>query len=80
MKYKITIELKKEILNPEARAIKGALAKNHVHTLKDLSIAKQFTVELDRSVKNPDETVEELTKNHLANTLSENYSIERLDP
>ncbi len=80
MKYQITIQLKKEILDPEARAIQSALTKNDFSDLKEVSISRQYTLELDEKMTNPLEKIEDITKNHLSNPLSETYSIKRLEP
>ena len=80
MKYEITIQLKNEILDPEARAIHHALNKKGVASLKNLSIARQYILELEEKLENPIDKVEEITKKHLSNPLSETYSIKRLTP
>ena len=79
VKYQVSIQLKKEILDPEARAIQSALTKNHYHSLKEVTIAKQFTLELANDTKDPLPIVEDIVKNHLSNPLSETFTIKRLD-
>lgn len=79
MKYQITIQLKQEILDPEARAVQNALAKNNFSDLKKVSISRQYTLEMEDDSKSSLEKVEDITRNHLSNPLSETYSIKRLD-
>lgn len=79
MKYNVLVELKKEILDPEARAICETLQKQGFGNLKSLSISKKFTLELEETSESSLERVKKLAREHLSNPLSENVSVTQLD-
>lgn len=78
MKYEITVQLKKEVLDPEGRAIHETMDRLGFNTLKDVTVRKSYVLELDPSEKNPDTVIEEIAKEYLSNPVAETYSIERL--
>gem|GEM_PF-6721658 len=77
MKYKIDVAFKKEILDPEARAVEQSLRKKGFLSIKNITIAKTFFLELED--KNTLEDIENLARNYLTNPLSETYVIQKLD-
>lgn len=79
MKYKVHVALKKEILNPEARAICETLQKKGYSNLESLSISRSFHLELKEETENPLETVRELAQKHLTNPLSENFTVTKIE-
>ena len=79
MKYRVEVELKKEILNPEARAVKESLQKKGLSHLKSLAISKNFIVELSDDCSDPVAELEKMAQSYLANPLSENYKISKLE-
>lgn len=80
MKYRVEVILKKEILNPEARAVKESLQKKGVSHLKNLAISKNFIIELSNDCADPMKELENIAQSYLANSLSENYKISKLEP
>lgn len=79
MKYEIKTELKKEILDPEARAIHQSLQKKGFKGLKNLAISKSFHLNFEDDTEEALKKVKELTEKHLINPLSENYAIKQID-
>ncbi|MCA8887718.1 MAG: phosphoribosylformylglycinamidine synthase subunit PurS [Parvularculaceae bacterium] len=77
MKAKITITLKSGVLDPQGKAIEGALAGLGFSGASDVRQGKVIELKLDDA----DETaararVEEMCRKLLANPVMENYSIE----
>ncbi len=78
MKYKIDVAFKKEILDPEARAIEQSLRKKGFSAIKNITISKTFFLELEDKSDSLEE-VENLARNYLTNPLSETYAIQKID-
>ena len=75
MEYEVIVELKKEVLDPEGRAIQETLARlGHDH-LKTVKVSKRFLVELDEKAKNPESLVNEIAREYLANPVAEVFKV-----
>lgn len=77
MKARITVTLKSGVLDPQGKAIEGALAGLGFSGANDVRQGKVIEMKLDEA----DETsarakVEEMCKKLLANPVMENYAIE----
>ena len=79
MKYKVCVELKKEILNPEARAICETIQRKGFSNLSKLGISKNFHLEFDDKTEEPLSKIKELAENYLSNPISENYTITKIE-
>lgn len=79
MKFKINVQLKKEILDPEARAIHRALIKNGFSSLRNISVSKNFHLELEDDTDESLKKVEDVTQKYLSNPLSETYTIKKVE-
>ena len=66
---------KAEILDPQGRAIVGALGRLGVSGVSDVRQGKRFELEVDDTVA--DETVARIAESLLANTVIEDWSITR---
>lgn len=77
MKARIYVTLKKGVLDPQGKAVVGALRSMSFNEVKDLRIGKYMEVELDASSKEAEEArLREMCEKLLANTVIENYRIE----
>ena len=77
MKARIYVTLKKGVLDPQGKAVVGALHSMAFSEVKDLRIGKFLEVELDASSKETEEArLREMCEKLLANTVIENYRIE----
>lgn len=77
MKARIYVTLKKGVLDPQGKAVVGALHSMAFNEVKDLRIGKYMEVELDASSKETEEArLREMCEKLLANTVIENYRIE----
>ncbi len=68
---------KSEILDPQGQAIVGALGRLGVAGISDVRQGKRFELEVDDSVA--DETIAEISESLLANTVIEDWSVNRED-
>jgi phosphoribosylformylglycinamidine synthase len=75
MKARVTITLKNGVLDPQGRAIHHALEGLGFAGVRDVRAGKLIELELDEMVS--DEDVDAMCKRLLANTVIENYRIER---
>jgi phosphoribosylformylglycinamidine synthase len=77
MKAKIHITLKNGVLDPQGRAIVGALHNMGYAEVEDVRQGKYIEVDLKvADVKTAKETLEKICSSLLANTVMENYSYE----
>jgi len=77
MKARIKITLKNGVLDPQGKAIEGAVKGLGISGVCDVRQGKYIEVDLDES--DPDKArsiVEQMCKDLLANTVIENYSYE----
>jgi phosphoribosylformylglycinamidine synthase subunit PurS len=66
---------KAEILDPQGQAIGGALGRLGHAGISDVRQGKRFELEVDDSVS--DETLEEIAESLLANTVIEDWTVQR---
>lgn len=75
MKLRIIVTLKNGVLDPQGKAIQHALTGLGFGGVDDVRAGKIF--ELDLADDTSDEAVDEMCRKLLANTVIENYRIER---
>ena len=75
MKTRIYVTLKNGVLDPQGKAIHHALEGLGFAGVNDVRAGKLIELDLDAGVS--DEQVEEMCRKLLANTVIENYRIER---
>ena len=77
MKARVTVTLKPGILDPQGKAIEGALQSLGVKGVASVRQGKIFDIELDAADRNQAEAaLREAADKLLANTVIENYSVE----
>lgn len=77
MKAKVYVTLKKGVLDPQGKAVMGALNTMSFKEVKDVRIGKFMEIEIDASSKEKEEArIREMCERLLANTVIENYRIE----
>ena len=76
MKVRVTISLKNGVLDPQGRAIHHAIEGLGIHGVQDVRAGKVIELEVDNSVTDAD--LETMCKQLLANTVIENYRVERM--
>jgi phosphoribosylformylglycinamidine synthase len=77
MKVHVYVTLKKGVLDPQGKAIHHALEGLGFAGVNDVRAGK--LIELDMADGTSDEAVEEMCRKLLANTVIENYRIERAE-
>lgn len=76
MKLRVFVTLKNGVLDPQGRAIQHALGSLGFDGVADVRAGKVF--ELDVADGTSDDQVDEMCKKLLANTVIENYRVEKL--
>ena len=77
MKAKVYVTLKKGVLDPQGKAVCGALESMGYKEVKSLRIGKFIEIELDASSKeNAEKRLKEMCERLLANTVVEDYKVE----
>lgn len=72
----VDVMLKPEILDPQGRAVRGALSRHGLTNVADVRQGKQFVIELAGSAADLDHgKLHDLAANLLANPVIENYRI-----
>ena len=77
MKARVTVTLKSGVLDPQGKAIEGALKSLGVEGIASVRQGKVFDVELDTADKaRAEETLKAACEKLLANTVVENYHVQ----
>jgi phosphoribosylformylglycinamidine synthase len=76
MKARVTITLKNGVLDPQGRAIQSALGGLGFAGVSDVRAGK--VIELELADGTTPETIDEMCRKLLANTVMENYRVELL--
>ena len=76
----VDVMLKPEILDPQGRAVQGALGRLGLSGVADVRQGKQFVIELEGDLDDARRaTLEELAGELLSNPVIENYTMSVLD-
>jgi phosphoribosylformylglycinamidine synthase subunit PurS len=78
MKARVTVTLKPGILDPQGKAIEGALKSLGVGGVASVRQGKVFDIEVDGDRAGVEASLKEAADRLLANTVIENYRIEVL--
>ena len=77
MKLSVTVTLKKDVLDPQGKAVQNTLQEMGVDNLKSLRQGKYFEIELNESDElAAKKKVDDMCKMLLANLIIENYKID----
>lgn len=77
MKARVTVMLKSGVLDPQGKAIEGALRSLAINDVRAVRQGKLFDIELDGEDREAARrTLSEACERLLANTIVENYAIE----
>ena len=78
MKTRVYVTLKGGVLDPQGKAIHHALGSLGFTGVNDVRAGK--LIELDLADGTDDATIEDMCRKLLANTVIENFRIERMEP
>jgi phosphoribosylformylglycinamidine synthase len=77
MKARVTVTLKTGVLDPQGKAIEGALKSLGVEGIANVRQGKVFDIELETADRaKAEETLKAACEKLLANTVIENYRVE----
>jgi len=77
MKARVTVTLKTGVLDPQGKAIEGALKSLSIHGLENVRQGKVFDIEVQGADKSQaEQRLRDACEKLLANTVIENYQIE----
>ena len=77
MKARVTVTLKTGVLDPQGKAIEGALKSLHVDGIAEVRQGKFFEIDLiETDVAKANATLRDACEKLLANTVIENYRID----
>lgn len=79
MKFEVVVQLKPEVLDPEARAITETLQKQGFKEVKKVEVAKKYLLDIEASSEvHALSKVEHIAEEYLANPVSESYQVKKL--
>jgi phosphoribosylformylglycinamidine synthase len=78
MKARVTVTLKSGVLDPQGKAIEGALKSLGVNGVASVRQGKVFDIEFDGDASRAEAALKEAAEKLLANTVIENYRVELL--
>jgi phosphoribosylformylglycinamidine synthase PurS subunit len=78
MNFEVIVQLKKEVLDPEGRAIQESLGRLGFRALTDAKVSKRYVLSVDEPEAKAKTTIEQIAKEYLANPVSETYEIRKL--
>ena len=79
MKFEIFVTLKKEVLDPQAKAVESAIQSLGLSNISNIRQGKYFTLDINESDQEKAHAqAEEACKKLLANLTIEEYSIKQL--
>jgi phosphoribosylformylglycinamidine synthase subunit PurS len=79
LKFEIFVTLKKEVLDPQGKAVEGAIQNLGLSSISNIRQGKYFTLEVNETDDNKaKQQAEEACKKLLANLTIEEYSIKKL--
>ncbi len=79
VKARITVYPRPEILDPQGKAIAGALSRLGFKQIAEVRAGKSFEIVLKRGGKKVEADLRRMCEELLANTLIEDYHVELLD-
>ena len=75
MKARVTVTLKSGVLDPQGKAIEGALRSLGVEGVRSVRQGKVFDIEIDAADAEAEGRLTQACEKLLANTIVENYAI-----
>lgn len=78
MQYEVLVSLKKEVLDPEGRALQETLARLGFSRLQSVHVAKRYLLEIDDSGAAGQELAEQIAREYLANPVAETFQVRKL--
>ena len=79
MKFSVTVNLKKDVLDPQGKVVENTLQNMGMNTLKSLRQGKYFEVEIsENDEKKALILIDEMCKKLLVNLIIEDYKVNKI--
>jgi phosphoribosylformylglycinamidine synthase PurS subunit len=78
MDFEVLVQLKAEVLDPEARAIRDTLLAHGTTGIDAVTVTKRYVLSVSKDEPHPEDKIKKIADNYLANPVSQTYSIKRL--
>jgi phosphoribosylformylglycinamidine synthase PurS subunit len=78
MNFEVIVQLKKEVLDPEGRAIQETLVRLGENAVKSVVVSKRYVLEIEGSLQSAEDLAGRVAKEYLANPVSETYQVRKL--
>lgn len=78
MTYEVIVQLKKEVLDPEGRAIQESLGRLGFRALRGVTVSKRYVLDLEGDQGDGQAAAEKIAREYLANPVSETFQIRKL--
>ena len=79
MKFSVTVNLKKDVLDPQGKVVENTLRNMGMNTLKSLRQGKYFEVEIsENDEKKARILIDEMCKKLLVNLIIEDYKVNKI--
>jgi phosphoribosylformylglycinamidine synthase PurS subunit len=79
MKYEVRVQLKKDVLNVEAKEVLSAVKSQGFSSISSIQTAKLFILEVEGDESEAFASVTNVAKNILANEVIENFYITKVN-
>jgi phosphoribosylformylglycinamidine synthase len=76
--YEVLVSLKKEVLDPEGRAIQETLGRLGFRALKGVQVAKRYVLDIEDQGGAGQELAERIAREYLANPVAETFEVRKL--
>ena len=79
MKFSVTVNLKKDVLDPQGKVVENTLQNMGMNTLKSLRQGKYFEIEItENDEKKARILIDEMCKKLLVNLIIEDYKVNKI--
>ena len=79
MKFSVTVNLKKDVLDPQGKVVENTLRNMGMNTLKSLRQGKYFEVEISENDEEKAQIlIDEMCKKLLVNLIIEDYKVNKI--
>jgi phosphoribosylformylglycinamidine synthase len=79
-RFEVIVAYKPEVLDTQARAIHSTLNRVGYEDVKAVKVTKRFEIELSSEGKAAEQQAMQIAEKVLANPVSEQYLVRRIDP
>ena len=79
MKFSVTVNLKKDVLDPQGKVVQNTLISMGMNSLKSIRQGKHFEIDVDENNETvAQKKIDEMCKKLLVNLIIEDYKINKI--